>query len=88
MILIEQSENCLRCFHKEEVGGRSHQVFLCRRVLHPWVSVRRRLTFAAADADEMPTTSKRGSAPHAVMEQLQRCASTVGQRSPTDPELE
>lgn len=88
MIHIEQSENCLRCFHKEEVGGRIHQVFLCRRVLHPWVSVRRRLTFAAADADEMPTTSKRVFAPHAVMEQQQRCASTVGQRSPTGQGLE
>ena len=63
-------------------------MILCRKVLHPWVSVRRQLTFAAAAADVMHITSKSQSVLHAGMARLLACASTVGRRRHTALRLE
>jgi hypothetical protein len=63
-------------------------VILCRKVLHPWVSVRRQLTFAAAAADAMHITSKSRFALHADMARLLACASSIGRRRLTALRLE
>lgn len=70
------------------MGGRVQQVFLCQRVLHPWVSVRRPPTFVADVADATHTTSKRECVLPVVTEQPRECASTAGRRSLTDQEPE
>lgn len=58
-------------------------MFLCRKVLHPWVSVRRQLTFAAAAVAVMHITSKSRSAHRADTGRLLACASSVGPRRHT-----
>ena len=63
-------------------------MILCRKVLHPWVSVRRQLTFAAAAADAMHITSKSQSVLLADMARLLACASSIGRRRHTALRLE
>ena len=58
----------------------------CPRVLHQWVRGRRPPIFVAAGAVEIPTTSRRASAPLVAMAPLLECVHTVGPRRHTDPE--
>lgn len=73
-----------RRFHKGEVGGANKQVFLCRKVLHLWVSVRRQPTFAAAAVAEIHITSRKVSVLHVVTALLLACANSIGRRKHTD----
>ena len=77
-----------RRFHKGEVGGANKQVFLCRKVLHPWVSVRRPPTSVADAADATHTTSKSPFAHHVDTAKLLASANTVGPRRLTVLRLE
>jgi len=55
-------------------------VFLCRKVLHPWVSVKRQPTYVAVDVVEIRTTSKNLSVHHAVTVKLLVCVNSIGPR--------
>jgi hypothetical protein len=63
-------------------------VFLCQRVLHPWVSVRRPPTSAADAADATHTTSKSPFVLLVVMGKHHAFASTAGLRNLTALRLE
>ena len=63
-------------------------MFLCRKVLHPWVSDKRLPIFVAAAVAATPITSKRAFALLAVTVLLHVCANSIGQRRLTVLKLE
>ena len=82
------SEYLRRRFDKGDVGGAVIQVFLCRKVRHPWVNVRRQPTFVAAAVVAMHITSKSPSAHHADTAKQHVFVNSIGQRSPIVQKLE
>jgi|MEHZ01.6.fsa_nt_MEHZ011653208.1_2 hypothetical protein len=82
------SEYLRRRFDKGDVGGAVIQVFLCRKVRHPWVNVRRQPTFVAAAVVVVHITSKSQFVHHAVTAKQPVFVNSTGQRSPTVLRLE
>ena len=82
------SEYLRRRFDKGVVGGAAIQVFLCLKVRHPWVNVRRQPTFVAAAVVVMHITSKSQFVHHAVTVKQLVFVNSTGQRSPTVLRLE
>ena len=82
------SEYLRRRFDKGDVGGAVIQVFLCRKVRHPWVNVRRQPTFVAAAVVVMHITSKSLFVHHVVTAKQLVFVSSTGPRSPTVLRLE
>jgi hypothetical protein len=77
------SEYLRRRFDKGDVGGAVIQVFLCRKVHHPWVSVKRRPTFVAAVVVVTHIISKNLFAHHADTVKLHAFVNSTGQRRAT-----
>ena len=55
-------------------------MFLCRRVLHLWVSVKRRPTYAAVDVVGTHITNKKEFVQHVDMGRLPACENSTGPR--------
>jgi len=77
------SEYLCRRFDKGEVGGAVIQVFLCRKVRHPWVNVRRQPTFVVAAAVVTHIISKSLFVHHVDTVKLHESVNSTGQRRVT-----
>ena len=77
------SEYLRRRFDKGDVGGAVIQVFLCRKVHHQWVSVKRQPTFVAVAAVVTHTISKSLFVHLVDTVKLHAFVNSIGQRRAT-----